>query len=166
MSRILILAILCSVLSGCVTAPVSKDKISSASYVGDRNTAQLDEIVVSIPNQNNDTSIRNLHIFFAAVINPTKSSTANEYDARGIFYRAYTRIAAQLVDDVASGRVDTSKGIADIRSQVLLNATKTFTPIFSTWNHSEDISVEIVITSLYFTDGSVGRSMPQNNIWW
>ena len=27
-------------------------------------------------------------------------------------------------------------------------------------------SVEIVMTSLYFTDGLVGRSMSQGHIWW
>jgi hypothetical protein len=165
MSRILILAALAGILSGCATAPAPKGNVYSASYVGDRDTVQLDEIVVSVPKQGNDTLIRNLHVFFAAVINPTRASTANEYDAKEIIHRAYTRIAAQLIDDVASGRIDTSKGLSDIRVQLLASATKTFTPIFSTWSHSEDMSVEIIITSLFFTDGSVGKSSPQNRFW-
>ena len=111
MIRILILVVLVGILSGCVTTPSPKGDVYSAAYVGDRDSVQLDEIVVSIPKQGDDASIRNLHIFFAAVINPTRTSMANEYDARGIIYRAHTRIAAQLVDDVTSGRIDTSKGL-------------------------------------------------------
>jgi hypothetical protein len=71
-----------------------------------------------------------------------------------------------LVDDVTSGKIDTSEGLADIKVQLLTNATKIFTPIYSTWTHSEDIQVEIVVTSLFFTDGSVGKSAQQGRFAW
>jgi hypothetical protein len=165
MSRILILAVLVRILSGCATVPSQEGRVSSAAYVGDRDSVQLDEIVVSVPKQGDDTSIRNLHVFFAAIINPTRTSTAQVYEVGNIIQRVHTRIAAQLVDDVTSGRIDTSKGLADIRSQLLTKATKIFAPVYSTWSHSEDLRVEIVVTSLFFTNGSVSKSASQNRFW-
>lgn len=166
MSRILIFAAAVSIFSGCVTTPSPKGDVYSAQYVGDRAVVQLDEIIVSVPEQSDATSIRNLHVFLATVVNPTKASMANEYEAREIINRTHTRIAAQLVDDVTSGKIDTSKGLADIRLQLLTNATKIFTPIYAKWTHSEDIQVEIVVTSLFFTDGSVGKSAQQGRFAW
>ena len=166
MKQIFILALALSVTSGCVTNQSPQGDVYSAAYVSDRSTMPLEEIVVSLPTKGDNGDIRNLHIFFAAVINPTRSSTAQDYDARGIIQRAHTRIAAEIVTDIAAGNIDPSKGLADLRTQILSKAKTIFDPIYAKWTHAEDLRVDLVLTSLFFTNGSAGKSSQSNRFWW
>lgn len=146
--------------------PSPQGGVSNAAYVGDRGAMNLDEIVVSVPVNGGSSQIRNLHIFLSAVINPVRPTTAQEYDARAIVQRAHTRIASELVAAVASGKINSSKGLSDLRMQILNEAEMTFDPIYAKWAHSEDLRVDLVLTSLFFTDGSIGKSPQSNRFWW
>lgn len=165
MKRMFILMPVLGLISGCVMAPSPQGGISSAAYVGDRGSMSLDEIVVSLPAIGDGARIRNLHIFLSAVINPVRPTTAHEYDARAIVQRAHTRIASDLVAAVASGKINPSAGLTDLRMQILGQAKITFDPIYAKWVHSGDLRVDLVLTSLFFTDGSVGK-YPQSNRFW
>lgn len=166
MKRIFMLLTVTGMVAGCMTLPASQEDVYVATYVGDRHTLDLKEIIVSVPRAGGSGEIRNLHIFFSAIINPIKKSTANEYDAGGIVRSAQARIAAELIADIVEGKIDTSRSMASIRFQIQERAKAILDPIYSTWTHAESFRVELVLTSLYFTDGSAGKSSVNANSFW
>ncbi len=147
---------------GCVSMPTQQGQVYDASYVGDRSTEDLDEIVVALPG--ND--LRNLHLFFAAIINPTKVSTGKEGDIQWIIRRTHARVSSAITEAVSSGSIDFSKDRARARQQLIELATTIFSDTYSKWSHSAAFKVEIVITSMYLTDGSVGKSEKANPFGW
>jgi hypothetical protein len=165
MSRIVIAIIIACYVSGCATAPTPQGQVSNASYVGDRYTVPLDEIMVTMPG-NGERELRNLHVAFAAIVNPTGISTGTEYDVRSIIQRAHTRISSALVQDVTAGTISTSSGLVNLRDQVVKRASEVFNTAYSKWSHCGEFKVEIVVVSLYLTNGSVGRSPAQARFWW
>lgn len=165
MKRIPILILAATMGAGCVSMPAPQGNVYSAAYVGDRDTVTLDEIAVSVPATDNATGIRNLHIFLSAIINPTRTSTAEEYGADSIVRRAHPRIASELVADLVAGKIDATKGLADLRMQLLSKAKSVFDPIYAKWTHSEDLQVELVLTSLFYTNGSAGKSSGSSRFW-
>lgn len=164
MKTIPVLVLALAMTAGCMTPP-PQGQVSSAAYVGDRSAVALDEIVVFLPSQGENPGIRNLHLLFVAIINPVTTSTADERDAHEIVRRAHARIAAELVAGIADGKMDAGKGLAGLRAQLQHKAQATFDPIYAKWAHANDLRVELVLTSLFITDGSVGRSR-SNGFWW
>jgi hypothetical protein len=165
MNRIVVTIILACYASGCATAPTPQGQQYHASYVGDRLTVPLDEIVVTIPGKP-DGELRNLHVVFAAIVNPMGTSSAMEYDVRSIIERAYVRISSTLVQDITSGTINTSMDLENLRVRIVSAAKSAFDPVYSKWSRSGEFNVEIVVVSLYFTNGSVGRPPTQARFWW
>ena len=72
MSKIGISLLFLFIVGGCAStvAPVPENK-SYASYVGDRETIRLGEVVVSVPILDIPQRYQNLHVEFSALVNPT-----------------------------------------------------------------------------------------------
>ena len=118
-----------------------------------------------MPGEQRDGSIRNLHIFLAATINPITKSDASEFHVQQIIERAGTRISADLVDAILAHRINTSVGLPVIKSQILEHASQTFETVYGKWAHADEYKVQLVVTSLFWTDGSVGKTMAPRFLW-
>ena len=166
MRKTILMFIVLMMFISCVTMPASQQKhTGKASKVGDLYSIPFAEIVVSVPSSENIKKYQNLHVGFSAIINADfeqdvytgKLSSGNRYDVGDIVGKTNTRISAVTVTEILNqGFI----GVTDFRSLKKMLESKaqaTFDSIFSKWDYSSNYKVEIVINSLYLTDGSVGR---------
>lgn len=140
--------------AGCVTYPNNNDLAYGISSVGDRYESSLKEIIISIPNVN-ENSYQNLHIEITAMINPTQKTLTWTSDVRDVFRRLEPRIADRIITVVYEHLDDFPSSINTLRLYIAREAQKVFDDVFSKWKHSDEWKVELLVTSLYFTDVSV-----------
>ncbi len=165
MGRILIVIIVTLYVSGCSTVPPPQGQVSYASYVADRSTVAFDEIMVTMPGSGTG-ELRNLHIKLAAIVNPVEKSKASEYDVQSIVRRTQTRIESELVQDISAGSISLDKGQSFMLKQIESSSSKVFGAAYDKWEHSKEFKVEIVVTSLYFTNGSVAKPASGVRLGW
>lgn len=164
----LLMIILCLMLmASCATLPPSQNLTSKASYVGDYFTTQFSDIIVSvptglaIPTGNENKPHENLHLSFSALINPKEGSLSSKYDAGDIVRRYYERLASNIVEEILSYGEVKIQDLPNLRNKILQKAQSDFDKMFSKWSHSNDFEVEIVLTSIYFSDECSTRSARQ-----
>ena len=157
--------IMCTILvSGCATLPPPHNVTSKASYVGDYYTTQFADIIVSVPTGlalptgNENMSHENLHLSFSAIINPKDLSFSSKYDVGDIVRRYYERLASNIVEEILSYGEVKVQDLPVLRNKILQKAQVEFDKMFSKWSHSNDFEVEIVLTSIYFSDECGTRS--------
>jgi hypothetical protein len=150
--------------TGCTSMSIPNGETSYASYVGDRYSLSLDEVVVSVPTADESKQYQNLHVFFAAIINSKKQS-CNQYEADSIIRRSSTRIYSVTVNELLELGEVSVKNLPSIRQILVQKAQQTFDSSFSKWTRSEEFKVEIVIVSIFFTDGTVGKAT-RDRFWW
>jgi hypothetical protein len=153
-------------LAGCASTAGPGPAVY-ASYAGDRATVYLDEIVAMMPKGTPDArDVRNAHICFGAIINPATPSPGNESGVRGIVMRASARIAAAVVEDIEAGNVPIEHRPGEARKRLVEKANQVFQAQYSQWIHAGDFRVELVVTSMFLTDGSVGKSSERRTFLW
>jgi hypothetical protein len=161
----LVVSVLCVCALGCTTAPTG-DTVHYAGYVGDRSSTALNEIVVSVPSGGPGTkTYNNLHVTLAAIINVRQVTSQSDYDVERIVRRMEPRTSARVVDIVlASGPVAPSQ-LSELRGRVVAAAQAEFDAAYAKWEHAPEFDVALVVTSLYLTDGSVGRAATGGRRW-
>lgn len=152
------------VAAGC-TRPVSEEGTSRASYVGDRSSVAFEEIVVTVPVGGTPVGYQNLHVQLGAVVNPRELSFATIGDARGIVYRLEPRMAAAVVAFLCNRDVIAPSTLAALRQQIVTEAENVLRNALASWTHAEEFDIQILVTSLYFTQGAVGRTS-RARAWW
>ena len=152
-------------LSGCATPPLPGNRTAYASYVGDAQSLDLATVIVAVPSDKQANGFRNLHIGFHALVNKQAESTASDGDVQMIVYRSATRLSAAILEGTLSSGPVEAKDLPALRKMLTEKAQKSFDSIFAKWTHSKAFKVEIVITSMYFTDGTVGANTSQRR-WW
>ena len=167
MYRFIFICCLVLCCSGCINYPGSRDQTSFASYVGDSAAMYLTEIVVSVPIAEGTNKFMNLHVSFSAIINSEKhtpSVSLSDFNVIEILDRSKTTLSSEIVKEVTMrGEVKVTE-IDELRKALENKAQRTFDSIFSEWKSSNLYKVDIVITSIFFTDGSVGFTK-QTNTW-
>ncbi len=168
MSRVIVggivLAMGVGMVAGCAS---TSGPAVYAAYAGDRATVHLEEIVAMVPRGTPDAgTLRNAHIYFGAIINPARPSPESESDVRGVIARASVRIAAAVVEDIEAGNVPLEHHPAEARKRLVEKANQVFQAQYSQWVHAGDFRVELVVTSLFLTDGSVGKSSAERTFMW
>jgi hypothetical protein len=152
------------ILGGCINAPRTETATHSASYVGDRMHVTFDEVVVTVRMAGRGDVPVNLHVGLGAIVNPTKLTTANPYDVADIVRRLEPRIDSVLVRLLSDrGKLSEQEWRA-LQQEIVTRAQDAFNDSFSKWTKASHYEVEIVITSFYLTDLSVGR-MQQPRRW-
>jgi hypothetical protein len=160
------LAAACLVFTGCLTLPSDPATTSAASYVGDRTHLALDEIVVGVAAPGAGAQLRNLHVGLAAIINAKEVTYADPYDVEWMVRRMEPRIAARVVE-LALGAGPVGPGeLRTLRGGIATEAQAAFDAAFARWKHAAAFEVDLVVTSLYLTDGSVGREVRGARRWW
>ncbi len=135
--------------AGCTTQTPNY-LATSAGYVVNRGTIQLQEIVAGV--QIGGNQFKALHVNLVVVVN-TDKWPAEYDDIRTIVDHAQPRIAAAVVDEVTASPMDANANVmGNLRKRISARAQKTFQPIFAQWKHANDYKIEIQITSLYFSD--------------
>lgn len=150
--------VLLSCTLGCVTYPqYPQGGGGSAGYFGDRDSTTFDELVVSVPSDS--TRERNLHVVLSAILNPRVATYAQPYESRSIVSRSESRISARVVEVVLSMGAIGPADLTRVRERVSEEAQKVVEQAMAGWEHAGDYEVRMVVVSLYFTDGSVGRTL-------
>ncbi|MBN2021012.1 MAG: hypothetical protein JW749_12410 [Sedimentisphaerales bacterium] len=80
--------------------------------------------------------------------------------------RSGSRLSAVTVEKLLDFGPVSVKDLPSIRRHLLSAAQQTFDSAFSKWTRAGEFKVEIVITSLYLTDPSVGRQTESHRFWW
>lgn len=155
-------------LMGCVTTPTRTEGMTvSAGAVGDRGRVAFDEVVVSLRFSGPPHAYHNLHVATAAVVNPVRTTLANQYDVHGILQRVETRIAARLTEVLSGVGEQTIDKTRSLRPVILKEAQEIVDDAMRRWQFGNDFKVEVVITSLYWTDPSVGKPAASGGRgWW
>jgi hypothetical protein len=154
-------------LTGCVTTPTrTEGQTVSAGAVGDRGRVAFDEVVVSLKFAGAPT-YQNLHVATAAVVNPVRTTIANQYDVHGILQRVETRVAARLTEVLSGLGEQTLDNTRALRPRIQKEAQEIVDDAIRRWQFGNDFKVEVVITSLYWTDASVGKPAGNGGRgWW
>lgn len=144
-------------LIGCTTLSPPGGQTSKAGYVGDYDSADFVEIVVSVPTGIHENHYQNLHVSFSALINPREATVKSSYKVSNIVQRFYVRLSSTIVEEILDyGRISV-QDLAPLRDKLVNKAQSEFDQMFSKWSHSDEFDVEIVMTSIFLTDGNVGR---------
>ena len=164
-----IIPVLCCAASfyfcGCVTSPVTPGTTVSAYSVGDRARVAFDEVVVSLKMHESTAPYQNLHVALAAFANPSKPTLASNYDAETILRRLETRLTARVSESL-SNLGEQSLDTRELRMKILSEGQSVINDALRQWEHGSEYRVELVISSLYWTDASVGRVAQQRASWW
>ena len=165
-TRILCLCLSFVALTGCATSPPpAEDGLASAYSVGDRARAAFDEVVVSLRMRETDAPYQNLHVVVTAFVNPVRQTPGSPDEARGIVQRAEPRIAAALSRSLGQQH---DRSVADsehLRELARTEAQAVADAAMKQWEYGADYHVEIAVTSLYWTDASVGPPPPRRGLW-
>jgi hypothetical protein len=165
---VLALCLLSLGLVGCVTGPAPQDQTLSAHYVGDRMTLEMEEIVFTVGVSENTpaSSYQNLHVRLSAVVNPKAATGISLYDVNGIVSRLQPRIRAHLIETFPLGRSVPLPSLQWLKGRITQEAQSIFNQHFAKWKHASAFDVQLVVSSYYLTDLSVGPA-PQNRPgWW
>jgi hypothetical protein len=153
------------VVSGCAVSQNGEKLAYSAYSVGDRTSVQLDEIVVSI--QLEGDQYQNLHVELAAIVNPRNVEYDYSYgDVERIVQRLQPRIAGRLVEVFASVSGHNIGNMKWFREKSCNETQAIVDSYLKQWKHGSEYQVEVIVVSIYWTDGSVGRTIQRNRMWW
>jgi len=152
-------------LPGCVTTPATPGAESSARYVGDRTSIAFDEVIVSVSMDGAREAYQNLHIGTTAIINPRKTSLYDPVQVEWMMRRLEPRIAAEILKLLTEGQAVSAQKFGPLRRDIASKAQDIVRQTLASWAHGSQYEVEIVVVSMYFTDGSVGR-LVQPRRWW
>ena len=153
------------IFTGCATMVPLNNDIKSGKNVGDKTSTFLNEIIVSVPIEKNHNTYQNLHIIFAAIINPTERSLTSPDTVSSIVKRSFPRISSQVIELILTKKVISINDLPNIRREITLEAQKVFDNVFSKWIYSNTYEVELVVTSFFLTNGSVGKSSRSMSYW-
>jgi len=157
------LAIALLFVSGCVTMPQSGG--SGAGYAGDRVSVGFDEVVVTVPSVA-PPGWRNLHVGLAALINPRQASLYAPYEVRDLVERLQARVSGRLVEVLVGLAAADVSDLARLRQTLGVEAQTVLDQAMASWTHADEYEIRTVVVSLYFTDGSVGRTGTRRPGWW
>lgn len=160
------LATVATGLTGCIglTLPTGDGPVTSAGYLGDRAALPLGEIIVSVPGTSDATAYRNLHVHLAAVINPVSISTSDPDDVERVIVRTQTRLQARILESVLTSPPGGTSELGALRTRLAAEAQAQFDEVFTRWKFASAYRVELVVTSMFFTNGAVGRQ--EQRRWW
>lgn len=152
--------------SGCMTAPAPQGQTYSASYIGDRESVALDEIVLTVSlGQSSTADLRNLHVRLDAVVNPKDLALASIYEVAGIIHRLEPRIRARISDLVPVGKPLTIESLPSLKQEIAREAHTAFAASYAKWTKAPAFEVQVVVASFYLTDLSVGAPAKARS-WW
>jgi hypothetical protein len=130
----------------------------------DRSAIDLSEVVVTV---RSDQGPRNLHVWFAILIDPTERF--NEYELSeiaAVVRRTEGQIASKATADLAARASLPVAMLGKLREELVRDAQASVDAALGRRRRWRDrFRVEVAITSLYFTDGSVGRARSAER-WW
>lgn len=150
--------------TGC-TLPQGPGGGSGAGYLGDRSSVGLDEIVVSVPSEGTPP-FRNLHVGLAAIINPRDVSLYTPTEVESVVMRTQARLDARLVEVLLAAGPVRIGDLPTLRQRLAQEAQAVVDNVLAAWKHADEYQVTVVVVSLYFTDGSVGRQPTRGRTWW
>jgi hypothetical protein len=165
-----LLSLLAGIGAGCSTPPpppasAAPAEQTSVRYVGDRITVSLQEVIASVAVEGAGQPYQNLHVELAAVINPVKTETYSSqsystFKVEDLVRRLGPRISSEVLKTLCEGRTLSPKTMGAIRSIIVSRAQDVVSQALSEWKYAADFSVEILITTMYLTDPSVGKTGP------
>ena len=140
--------------------------MASAAYaVGDRARVGFDEVVVSIAFRGANPPYQNLHLSLSAFVNPLRKTSTAEWDVEGILRRCEGRIGARLSEVLPARGPQSLDDTPGLRKLARVEAQQIVDDAMKRWEHGGDWQVEVAVSSLYWTDASVGRAA-QGKSWW
>jgi hypothetical protein len=153
-------------MCGCITTPAPEGQAYSAYAIGDRTRVALEEIIVSLPLKGATQPYQNLHVGLAATINPVKTTLYAPYTVTDILQRLEPRISARVVEVLSDKKMSSLDDMPALRVQMAQEAQAVVDEAMRHWQHGAEYEVKILVTSLYWTDPSVGRSPAVLRSWW
>jgi hypothetical protein len=161
---------LIATLAGCVTTPAPDAPTPYASDVGDRAATGFNEIIVSLPLKGSNAAYQNLHVGLAVLANPTRQTQGSPHELRNLIDRLDGRVRARLIevlyDTTSNSGSQSVYTTAELRRSIVAEAQAIVDAGLRQWVHAADYKVEVVLVSLYWTDGSVGQTSNRGMGWW
>jgi hypothetical protein len=154
-------------LIGCgSTPPAGEGELASAYAIGDRARVGFDEIVVSLPFRGINTPYQNLHVSLTAFVNPIRKSDGTEWDVQRILRSSEGRIMTRLSERLGEQGEQSLAQNRKLRELIVAEARPIVDEAMKRWEHGSDFKVELAVSSLYWTDSSVGRPTAGGRSWW
>jgi hypothetical protein len=165
--RCVICAVAVVGLIGCgSTPPAGEGELASAYAIGDRARVGFDEIVVSLPFRGVNTPYQNLHVSLTAFVNPIRKTDGTEWDVQRILRSCEGRIMTRLSERLSEQGEQSLGQTRKLRELIVIEARPIVDEAMKRWEHGSDFKVELAVSSLYWTDASVGRPAAAGRSWW
>lgn len=149
-----------------MTTPAPQGQTYSASYVGDRASIPLNEIVLTVKlADGNGYSLQNVHAQFDAIVNPKDLAVASVYEVNDIVRRLEPRIRARVTDLGPVGKPMIFQELSAMEEQIAQTAATTFSEAYSRWAKAQAFDVQIVVALFYLTDLLMGSSARSRFNW-
>ena len=134
------------------------------STQGDRAAIDLAEVVATVRTEKGS---QNLHVWFSILITPTERRVNDRElaEVSGVLRRTEGRIAAGVTADLTGRSSLATTGLGKAREELAGLAQETLDQAIARWRFRDSFRFEAVITSIYFTDGSVSRARASER-WW
>jgi hypothetical protein len=149
------------VLSACIN--VGPRSGFPPSTLGDRAAIDLAEVVATVRTEKGP---HNLHVWLAILITPNGRVNERELaEVSGVLRRTEGRIAAEITADLTGRAALSTSALGKAREELAGLAQAKLDEAIARWRLRDSFRFEAVITSIYFTDGSVSRTRASER-WW
>ena len=152
---------LASIAPSCLTVPADEAD-TSIRYLGDRSRLVWSETIVAVA-QPGTAELRNLHVALGAAINPREISVRDPSVVAGLVARLELRVNASVAAVVLERGPAALTDIAALARDVVAAAQATVDAEYARWADADAFEVEVLLQSIYVTDGSVVR---EESGWW
>jgi hypothetical protein len=159
-------------LQGCdMLAPGSPPVAYVFPRIGDQVAVELGEVVVSLPYRGSSAPYQNLHATIAVLVNPIDQagsggygSYSNDNEIEWQVDRLQDRMLADISEQLSGAGEQSAESTPSLRAQIIDHAQKILADQLNKSDDAKHYRVEVVLTSLYWTDASIGMPpKPQRN---
>ena len=112
----------------------------------------------------NTGKLMNLHVAIAAAANPIRPTRAGPYEAQSIIQGCENRVMAELNQDTSGMHLQGIDAENAFRVAILDDAKSVIESAMKQWEFGGDFKVEVMVTSYYWTELTVGRVL-SNRRW-
>lgn len=144
---------------GCANLNSLASGSGVSPYTTESSIVSYDEIIVALPMNVEGQSVRNLHILLSVEMRQTKvKGLYPDTEASFIVEQASSRISNEIVDLVTQKKVNCDFYLSGLKQEIQERAQSAFEEYYGEWSKKENLKVKFLVTSLFLTDGSVGKT--------
>jgi hypothetical protein len=120
-------------------------------------TVAFAEVIGSVPVEGAHQVYQNLHLGLAALIHPRPGPACDSQQAESFVGQLEPKVAAEVLSVLTSSPTLSPHKLEPVRAEVAARAQAIANQMLGQLAPAPGFDVEVVVTSLYLTDATIGR---------